>query len=233
MENTDIIDAEKIAYNEGLKEMFKAGMHFGYSRRSKHPNVSDFIYGARNNIEIFDIEKTSKSLSSAKEFISRLAGEGKIVLLVGTKEEARALIEETAEKLNMPYVSLRWLGGTITNFKIIQGRIATLDELKAKKSSGDLDKYKKKERVKMERRMEKMDLMFGGLRKLKGLPGALIVIDSKTEAIAVKEAAVAGIPVVALLNSDCDPSLVQYPVPGNDASRESISYFLKSIAESY
>ncbi len=226
-------DPENIDNLEKLKSLFTAGMHVGYSRSSRHPKTSKFVHGVRNNIQVIDIQKINEHLEKAQEFISQLGKENKQILLVGSKEEARLPIENIANRLGMPFVNLRWLGGTLTNFKEIRRRLDALDDLNNQQSSGDIMKFKKKERVRIEEKMEKMSQMFGGLRLMKNLPSAVVLIDSKDEEIAVLEAKVKKIPVVALINTDCDPSILNYPVPGNDASRTSIELFLEAIASAY
>ena len=220
--------------DSGIKEMYLSGIHLGYSQTSRDPKMKPYIFGLRNGVEIFDLEKTKKNIDSAKEFVKKLGKDKKVVLFVGTKKEAKDLAEQTAKELGMPFVKERWIGGTLTNFKQIKGRIDHLNDLKKKRDTGELDKYTKKEKLQIERQIKKMEIYFGGLAdNLKFLPAAVIVIDSKHEKTSVNEANQMKIPVVALLNSDCDPSGINYPVPGNDNSRTSISYFLSEFAKAY
>jgi len=217
-----------------VKEMYLSGIHLGYSQTSRSPQMKPYIFGLRNGVEIFDLEKTKKNIDSAKEFAKKLGKDKKIILFVGTKKEAKDLTENAAKELGMPYVKERWIGGTLTNFKQIKGRIDHLNDLKKKRDSGELDKYTKKEKLQIERQIKKMEIYFGGLAEnLKFLPSAIIVVDSKHEKITVSEANRMKIPVIALLNSDCDPSGVNYPVPGNDNSASSIAYFLSGFVKSY
>lgn len=217
-----------------IKEMYLSGMHLGYSQTSRDPKMKPYIFGLRNGVEIFDLEKTKNNLDSAKEFAKKLGKDKKIVLFVGTKKEAKDLTENTAKELGMPFVKERWIGGTLTNFKQIKGRIDRLNDLKKKKDAGELDKYTKKEKLQIERQIKKMEIYFGGLAEnLKFLPSAVLVIDSKHEKISANEANQMKIPVIALLNSDCNPSGINYPVPGNDNSKSSISYFLGEFAKAY
>ena len=213
--------------------MFEAGMHLGYARSSRHPKMAPYVYGLRNNVQIFDIEKVGPKLREAFEFITSLGREKKTILFVGTKAEAKNLIEETGKKLSMPYVSLRWLGGTLTNMKEIRRRVDLLEDFQGKKTSGELLKFKKKERVRIEDTIDKMVKNLGSLSLMRTTPAAIVLIDPKHELITVNEARVVKVPVIALLNTDCDPEKVQYPVPGNDASRASIKLFLQGIEESY
>src|SRR3989344_8228970 len=195
-----------------FKEMYLNGLHLGYSQTSRNPRMEPYIYGVRNGVEIFDLEKTKKNLDSAREFAKKLGREKKTVLFVGTKKEAKDLTEQVAKELGLPYVKERWIGGTLTNFKQIKGRIDHLNDLKKKRDAGELDKYTKREKLQIERQIKKMEIYFGGLAEnLKFLPSAILVVDSKHEKISVNEANQRKIPVVALLNSDCNRSGINYP----------------------
>ncbi len=216
-----------------LDTMFKAGVQFGFVRSRRHPSIKPFIYGVKNRTEIFDLEKTTSLLDKAKAFISELGKNGKTVLLVGGKAEARVAIEEGAAALNMPYVNGRWIGGTLTNYPEIKKRIEKLRDLTLEKERGELVKYTKKERVLIDKEIENLQQSYGGLASLKELPAALFVIDSKHESIAVSEAKQQGIPVIALCGSDCDISKIDYPIVGNDSSRHSILYFVREIISAY
>ena len=217
-----------------LQKMFQSGMHLGYSKTSRHPKMDKFIFGSRNGVEIFDLERTKASFDAAKDFVRKLGKEGKTMLFVGTKKEAKSLTEKHAKELNMPYVVERWIGGTITNIKQIKARIDHLGDLKKKRDTGELDKYTKKEKLDIERKIQKMEKYFGGLADaLKGGPAAMIVIDSKHEKIAADEAFSSKTPVVALLSTDCDPAKINYPVPANDSSMSSIELFLLEIVRAY
>ena len=220
--------------DSGVKEMYLSGIHLGYSQTSRSPQMKPYIFGLRNGVEIFDLEKTKSNLNSAKEFAKKLGKDKKVILFVGTKKEAKDLTENAAKELGMPFVKERWIGGTITNFKQIKGRIDHLNDLKKKRDTGELNKYTKKEKLQIERQIKKMEIYFGGLAEnLKFLPSAILVVDSKHEKISVNEANQMKIPVVALLNSDCNPSGINYPVPGNDNSISSISYFLSEFVKAY
>jgi small subunit ribosomal protein S2 len=216
-----------------IDELFKAGAHFGFVKSRRHPSAKPFIFGAKDRIEIFDLEKTSQELEKVMSFMEAKGKEGAPVLFVGGKNEAREATKKTASELNMPYVAGRWIGGTLTNFPEIKKRLARLEELTMQKERGELGKYTKKERLLIDRDIEKLSLYFGGLAGMKSLPKLMVVIDPKKEQIAVSEAKKAGVPVVALAGSDCDLHGVNHAVPGNDASRQSISLFLNKIAESY
>ncbi len=213
--------------------MFSAGVQFGFSKARRHPSVKPYIFGMKNKTEIFDLEKTAEMLKAATDFIGKIAAEGKSILFIGGKAEARVAVEDAAASLAMPYAAGRWIGGTFTNFGEIKKRIEKLKQLTTEKERGELAKYTKKERLLIDKEIDNLTIMYGGLGDMKEMPGAVVVIDSKHEAIAVDEARVKGIPVVALCGSDCDLSKVDYPVVGNDTSRASIAFFLKAIAEAY
>jgi small subunit ribosomal protein S2 len=215
------------------EEMLTAGAHFGYSCSSRHPKMKSFIFTSRNDTEIFDIEKTKNKLAAAKEFLKNLAKEKKTLLFVGTKKEAQKSIETSAKDLNMPYVRERWLGGTLTNFKEIKNRIDFLNDLLKKKSSGELEKYTKKERLQIERKIIKLEKYLKGLQQCRNLPFALIAVDSNYEKTAVQEARQMNIPVIALMNSDCNPEDADYFIPANDSSVSSINYFLSEFVKGY
>lgn len=216
-----------------IKELFAAGAHFGYSRSRNHPSAKSFVFGYKNRSAVIDLTKTIESLERAKGFVRTLGMEGKMILLVGTKEEARELVEKAAEDLGMPWITLRWLGGTLTNFAQIRSRSERLAELKNQKEKGDWSAFTKKERLLLDREVARLTRYLGGLVSLTKLPDALLVIDSAEEKIAVLEARKMKIPLVSLSGSDCDLGQVDYPVVANDANRQSIAFFLDSLTEAY
>ena len=217
-----------------IEEMFNAGAHYAYSRSKRHPSMKDSIFGSKNNVEIIDLEKTMQMLSSAEDFVVTLAKERKKILFVGTKNEARDVIEQAASDIGVAFVINRWIGGTLTNFDEIKKRINRLQELTEKKEKDELGMYTKKERLMIDREIEDLERTFGGLLPIKeSLPKALFVIDPKKEFIAVKEAQALGIPVVALANSDCDISEIEHPIAANDSVLASINFFTTRIAEAY
>ena len=216
-----------------ITDMFAAGAHFGYTRSRRHPSAVPFIFGAKNGVEIFDLEKTSVSLNTAKEFIKSLTKGGKQILFVGTKNEGKKAVELGASTIDMPFVAERWVGGVLTNFTEIKQRAAKLEDLRSKREKGELAMYTKKERLLIDKDIERLEKNFGGIVSMKELPIALVVIDPKKESIAVKEAQVIGIPVVALANMDCNIKEVNHPVPGNDSSVSSISFFIEEITKAY
>lgn len=220
--------------NEKLVEgMFEAGSHFAYSKSRRHPSVSPYIFGVKNRVEIFDLEVTSGSLEKALEFVKELGREGKTILFVSGKAEATPLIRSFADDLSMPYVAGRFVGGTLTNFVQIRKRVERLEKLISEKESGELSKYTKKERLLIDREIERLTKDFGGIVTMKSLPTALILIDPKQEKNAVSESKHMRIPTVALANSDCNLNEVTYPVPGNDSLQKSIKFFLSSVVGAY
>ncbi len=216
-----------------FEEMFKAGVHFGYSKSKRHSKMAFYIYGIKNNVEIFDLEKTEKCLESAAEFLKNMFQEKKTVLFVGTKPGISDIVKNAAEKTGMPFVVNRWVGGTITNFRIIRGRISNFEKLKKDIESDSLHKYTKKERIKINKEFEKMKNKFSGLELLTGLPDVLIVVDSKEENTAVLEAKKMNIPVVAIMSSDCDPRSITYLVPANDAAPKSVEFIINRLIGNY
>jgi small subunit ribosomal protein S2 len=195
--------------------------------------MKKYLAGIKNNVEIFDLKLTYQELEKAKEFLGKLGAEGRTILFIGTKVEANDAIKKAAKELNMPYVIERWLGGILTNYKALKGRVDYLISQKQKKAAGELAKYTKKEQSLMDKEMTKMSRFLEGLEVSKEMPAALVVVDPKKEAIAIKEAKRNKIPVVAIANSDCNPQLVDYVIPANDASVTSIGYILEELSKAY
>ena len=216
-----------------VTDMFSAGAHFGYSRSRRHSSVKPFIFGSKNGVEILDLEKTVVELEKAKEFVKTLAKGGKQILFVGTKSEAKKAVEKGATSIDMPFVVDRWVGGNLTNFPEIKKRVALLEDLRAKRENGELAMYTKKERLLIDKDIDRLERNFSGIVSMKSLPAAIFAIDPRKETIAVKEAKFLGIPVVALANSDCNLKEVDYAIPGNDSSMSSISFFVNQIAEAF
>ena len=213
--------------------LFSVGAHFGFVKSRRHPSAKPFIFGSKNNIEIFDLEKTSKELEKILAFVEEKGKEGVMILWVGGKSEAREAIKNAGKELEMPYVHGRWIGGTLSNFSEIKKRIARLEELTEQREKGELNKYTKKERLLFDREIDKLSIYFGGLARLKSLPKLLVVVDPKKEYIAVAEAKRIGIPVVALAGSDSNLYELDYAIPANDASRQSIGLIIKKIVTAY
>lgn len=216
-----------------IQAMFEAGAHFGYSRSKRHPSMKEVMFGVKNRVELFDLEKTKAYVEKAKAFVENAGASGKQILFASGKYEAQNQIVEQAMALDMPYVAGRWLGGTLTNFGQLKTRINRLVDLRDKKAKGELAKYTKKERLLIDREIERLEKMFGGLLVMRDLPGVLFVIDGKKENTAVREAKKMRVPVVALMSSDCDLSEADYPIPANDSSTSSIRYFVEEIARAY
>ncbi|MDQ3014370.1 MAG: 30S ribosomal protein S2 [bacterium] len=224
---------EKVVLNPEIERMFKAGAHFGLLKSRRHPSVKSLIFGAKNRVEIFDLEKTKDYLDRAKEFVKTIGKNNGMILFVGGKSEAQDATRKTAESLGMPYVAGRWIGGTFTNFPNIRKRVERLEMLTDQREKGELAKYTKKERLLIDREIEKLNRFFSGITPMKELPKAIFVVDSKHEHIAVTEAHKVGIPVIALSGSDNNLKDVEFSIPGNDSSISSIKFFLGEIAAAY
>lgn len=219
--------------NTTIQNMFKAGAHFAFSRTRRHPTVSSYIFGIKNNVEIFDLEKTATSLQKAKTFVESLAKDAKTILFVGGKSEARSTLKSAALSVNMPFVDGRWIGGTLTNFANIRKRVEKMEKLISEREKGELAKYTKKERLLIDREIANLERSFSGIVSMKNPPNAVFVIDPKKEKTAVKEAQDMGIPVIALAGSDCNIKDIDYPIIGNDASQRSIQFFVNEIVKAY
>jgi small subunit ribosomal protein S2 len=216
-----------------IEEMFRAGVHYGYSKSRRHPSTSPYVFSTKNGVDIVNIEKTEELLDKALEAVSKFASTGKTVLFVGTKPEARQQVIETALALNMPYVGERWVGGSLTNFPEIKKRIVKLLDLRDQKEKGGLDKYTKKEKLLIDKEMEDMTKNFQGLVGITKTPDVLFVVDPKKEHIAVTEARKMKLPIIALLNTDCNLKQIDYPIVANDASVSSVTFFLGKIKDAY
>ena len=199
-----------------MKQLLEAGVHFGHQTRRWDPRMAEYIFQARNGIHIIDLQKTSKKLDEAYNFIREQAEEGKTVLFVGTKKQAQECMKEAAEKCGMYYVDKRWLGGMLTNFDTIQTRIQRLKDLEVMAEDGTFDVLPKKEVILLKKEMEKLERNLGGIKEMKELPGVIFLVDPKKERIAVLEAKKLGIPTVGLVDTNCNPEDVDYVIPGND-----------------
>ena len=200
----------------GMKQLLEAGVHFGHQTRRWDPRMAEYIFQARNDIHIIDLQKTSKKLDEAYKFVKEQAEEGKTVLFVGTKKQAQECIKEAALKCNMYYVDQRWLGGMLTNFKTIESRIQRLKDLEKMAEDGTFEVLPKKEVAGLKNEMEKLEKNLGGIKDMKEMPGVMFVVDPKKERIAVLEAKKLGIPVVGLVDTNCNPEDVDFAIPGND-----------------
>ena len=199
-----------------MKQLLEAGVHFGHQTKRWDPKMAEYIYQARNGIHIIDLQKTSKKIDEAYSFIKEISEEGKDILFVGTKKQAQECIKEAAEKSNMFYVDQRWLGGMLTNFKTIRKRIERLNKLEEMQEDGTFDVLPKKEVAALKKEMEKLEKNLGGIKNMTKMPGAMFVVDPKNERIAVLEAKKLNIPIVGLIDTNCNPEDVDYPIPGND-----------------
>lgn len=216
-----------------MKSLLEAGVHFGHQRRRWNPRMEPYIFAHRNGIHIVDLQKTLDHLERAAAFVEELASQGQKMIMVGTKKQAQDTIVSEAERAGTFYVSTRWLGGTLTNFGTIQARIDYLVKLETRKAKGDFEVLPKKEVQKLEHSIARLNRFFGGIKEMTEIPGALFVVDIGKEAIAVAEARRVGIPIVALVDTDCDPTLIDYPVPGNDDAIRSIRLVTGFIADAY
>ncbi|MEK7194633.1 MAG: 30S ribosomal protein S2 [Patescibacteria group bacterium] len=224
----------KAQNNSGLiDELFQAGAHFGFVKSRRHPSTKNFIFGSKNNLEIFDLEKTSEELLKALSFVEAKGKENTPILFVGGKSEAREAVKLAGEELGQSFVNGRWIGGTLTNWPEIKKRIQKLDELTTQREKGELGKYTKKERLLIDRDIDKLTIYFGGVSKMKALPKLLVVVDPKKEHIAVSEATRMRIPIVAIAGSDTDLYSVDYAIPANDSSKHSIALIMKKLTEAY
>ena len=214
-----------------MKELLEAGVHFGHQTRKWNPKMAPYIYGKRNGIHIIDLQKTVEDFKAALEFLKEVAASGGDILFVGTKKQATEIVKEEATRCGMPYVNHRWLGGTLTNFKMIRRSVEKYIELEELRNSGEWEILPKKEQSRLEKRLKKMQKNLEGIKEMVELPKALFVIDSVHEEIAIKEARKLGIPVVAIVDTNGDPDMVDYPVAGNDDAIRAIKLFRSKVAD--
>jgi small subunit ribosomal protein S2 len=214
-----------------MKQLLEAGVHFGHQTRRWNPKMRPYIYGERNGIHIIDLRQTLDLTERSAEFAKDLAAGGGVILFVGTKRQAQAAIAQAADRSGMPYVNFRWLGGMLTNFTTIQKRIFYMKELERMEASGEMDALPKKERLRLRRELFKLQQNLGGVRSLTRLPDALFVVDLNVEHTAIREAARLGLPVVALVDSNCDPDPITYVIPGNDDAIRAVDLIAGVIAE--
>lgn len=217
--------------DEALKDLVEAGVFYGRKKSKTHPRMKPFIFGNRGGVEVINLHKAMEQAERAAEFLKEKIAAGGSVLLVGTQPAAEEGLKKMAEKLELSFVSSRWLGGTLTNFKVIQKRIEYYKKLKADKASGALMKYTKKERVMFDKELARLDEFFSGLENLAARPGVLIVVDAVWHRATIREAARLNIPVIAFINTDTDPKDLEYPVSGNNKGRKSINWFLKKMED--
>ena len=213
-----------------MKQLLEAGVHFGHQTRRWNPKMAEYIFTERNGIYIIDLQKTVKKIEEAYAFVKEVAESGKEVLFVGTKKQAQDSIKEEAERVGMYWVNARWLGGMMTNFKTIKKRIDRLEQLTKMEEDGTFDLLPKKEVINLKAEREKLEKYLGGIKDMKDLPGALFVVDPRKEKIAIEEAKKLGIPVVAIVDTNCDPEDVDYVIPGNDDAIRAVKLIASTIA---
>ena len=214
-----------------MKQLLEAGVHFGHQTRRWNPKMAEYIFTERNGIYIIDLQKTVKKLDEAYNFIKELAMDGKNVLFVGTKKQAQDSIKEEAERAGAFYVNARWLGGMLTNFSTIRKRIARLKQLRAMQEDGTFDLLPKKEVIKLNLEIDRLEKFLGGIKDMSEMPGALFVVDPRKEKIAVAEAKKLGIPVVAIVDTNCDPDEVDFVIPGNDDAIRTVKLIAGAMAD--
>jgi small subunit ribosomal protein S2 len=215
----------------GMKQLLEAGVHFGHQTRRWNPKMKPFIFGARNGIYIIDLQRTVRLFNKAYQYVVDTAAAGESVLFVGTKQQARDTILEEARRCGMYFVNQRWLGGMLTNFKTIKHRVERLKELDSMTEDGSINRFPKKEILQLQNEREKLERNLGGIKEMTRLPGALFVVDTQRENIAVAEANRLGIPVVAVVDTNCDPDVIDYPIPGNDDAIRAIRLIASKIAD--
>lgn len=218
-------------YKFNIDLMQKAGLFFGHKTSSTHPRMKKYISGIKNNVHIIDLEKTAEEMRKAMNFIAGKMSEGKTLLLVGTKIQTKKLVKDMGKEIGIPYISERWLGGTFTNFDTIKKRISYFKTLEAKKVSGELEKYTKKERAKMDKELKDLETKFGGIKNMEKLPDLIFVLDMKKDILAIKEAKMRRISVVAIADTNMDPDQADYVIPANDDAILSIKYILEQLKE--
>lgn len=214
-----------------MKQMLETGVHFGHQTRRWNPKMKPFIFGSRKGIHIIDLQQTVKLYQKAHDFIVDVVASGQKVLFVGTKRQAREVVRTEAERVGMFYITNRWLGGTLTNFQTIKGSIERLKNLERMFEDGTVNRFLKKEVVMMQREIKKLNADLGGIKDMEKLPGAAFIIDPKKEDIAVKECRKLGIPIVAVVDTNCDPDMIDFVIPGNDDAIRAIKLFSASIAD--
>ena len=214
-----------------MKQLLEAGVHFGHQTRRWNPKMAPYIFTERNGIYIIDLQKTVKKIDEAYNFMKEVAGTGRPILFVGTKKQAQAAIADEARRCDMYFVNQRWLGGMLTNYKTISGRIKRLNDIKAMEEDGTFEKLSKKEVIKLRLELEKLEKFLGGIKDMKGMPAAMFVVDPKKEKIAVKEARILGIPIIGIVDTNCDPDDVDYIIPANDDAIRAVKLIAGCMAD--
>ncbi len=216
---------------EIIRDLLENGVHFGHLSKHWSPKMKQFIFGKKKNIYIIDLEKTAQKIEESKDFLKKIASEGKKILFVATKRQLKEVIEQFAISCQMPYIVERWIGGFLTNFSTIRSRIDKYIELREKKEKGELGKVSNKELLRINRELEKMEKNYRGVVSLESLPACIYIVDPKREVTAVREARKLNIPIVALIDTDSDPEVIDYPIPGNDDAIKSVSYITRCLVE--
>jgi len=214
-----------------MKQLLEAGVHFGHQTRRWNPKMKKFIFDERNGIYIIDLQKTMHQLDSVYEEVRQRAQAGQEILFVGTKKQAKESIQEEAERCNMPHISHRWLGGMLTNFTTIQKRVAYLKDLQRQEAEGEFERRTKKEALNLRKKMEKLHRVLGGIMNMRKLPDAIYIVDPKKEYIAVEEARKLNIPIVGIVDTNCDPDLIDYPIPANDDAIKAVRLISSLMAD--
>lgn len=231
MPETDLELKLDAATDEELQTLMKAGVHIGHVKSKTHPLMRQFIFATRNNIQIIDITKTRTYLAKAEAFLRSVSARGGSILWVGTKPSARLAVEEAAQRTAMPSVTFRWIGGLLTNFKVISKQISSMEDIEERTKSGDLEKYTKQERARISEEHQRLFRAYNGVRTLKRLPDAVVVVDMLHDHLAIEEARRLKIPVVALADTNSNPGFAQYPVPSNDDARLAVQYMMGRFAD--
>jgi len=226
-----MVKSKKSDFNLDIEEMAKAGLHFGHRTSRIHPKMMPYLSGVKNTIHIIDLEKSKEKLEEVLKFIQELILEKKILLVAGTKIQVKDLVKDMATECGLPYVNERWLGGTFTNFPSIKKRIEYFKDLEKKKAEGGLEKYTKKERAKIDYQLKDFEFKFGGIKNLERLPDAIFVLDMKKETTAVKEARMKGVKVIGISDTNCDPTLADFPILANDDAIPALKYILEKVKE--
>ena len=214
-----------------VEEMEKAGVNFGHKASKLHPKMKEYVSGIKNNVQIFDLEKTAKEFSKALTYISKIVAEGKSMIFVGTKIQLRAIIQAAAIECEVPYVTERWLGGTFTNFETIQKRVSYFKDLEAKRASGELGKYTKKEQLNFDREIAKLKVKFEGVRSMSKLPEAVFIFGLDKDITCAQEAKRKGIKIISIVDTNVNPDIVDYPIPANDDAISSVRYIIDRVKE--
>ncbi|MBU3964138.1 30S ribosomal protein S2 [Patescibacteria group bacterium] len=231
MPEKEITKPKKTDYGISVDEMAEAGVYFGHRISKCHPKMKPYILGVKgsDHINIIDLEQTKAFLIKALDYIKELTKEGKTILLVGTKIPTKKLVQDTAEACGLPFVVQRWIGGTLTNFKIIRKRIEHFKDLEQKKASGELDKYTKKEQLELDKDMSRLAIKFSGIKDMAKMPDVLFVLDMCRDSLAIKEAKMKGLKIIAIADTNVDPIKVDYPIPANDDAITSVKYILEKV----